>query len=441
MDLGRGLRQALAKITGASIVDEASVKGLVRELQRVLISNDVNVALVFELSKNIEKKALDAKQLAGMSVKEHVVKVVYDELAQLMGHAYAPRLERQKILLVGLYGSGKTTTAGKIAHFFKSRGLSVALICADTDRPAAYEQLEQVAARSGAKFFGMKGEKDPEKIIENAMKVVKEDVVVLDSSGRSAFDSNLIEELKRINRRFAPDEKYLVMNADIGQVAGPQAQQFHDAVGVTGVIITKLDGSGKGGGALSAVAKTDAKVAFIGTGEKAEDFEIFDSARFVGRLLGFPDLQSLLEKVEKISKDDAGLAVGLGGEFTIRTFYEQLKAMKKLGPLKSVFSMLGVADLPQDALNMSETKLKKYEVIIGSMTKAEREDAKLLKKGNKRIERIAAGSGTKPEEVRELIAQFEKMEKMVNSLKKNRGMRRKMEKMMSGADMSKLGLG
>ncbi len=432
MDLGSGLRAALAKITGAAVVDEAAVKTLVRELQRVLISNDVNVKLVFEMTKNIEKRALDTKQIAGISVKEHVVKVVYDELSALMGESHKPKLERQKILLLGLYGSGKTTTCGKLAYFFKTRGLSVLLVCADTDRPAAYEQLEQTAKKAGAKFFGMKGEKDPEKIVKEAMKSHVEDVVIVDSSGRSGFDESLVEELKRINAAFAPDEKYLVINADIGQVAGAQAQEFHDAVGLTGVIVTKLDGSGKGGGALSAIAKTNAKAAFIGTGEKTEDFEIFEAPRFVGRLLGFPDLKSLLEKVERAAKEENITPQTLDEEFTILTFYQQLKAVKKMGPLKGVFSMMGFADVPQDMVDQSEGKLKKFEAIINSMTSKERKEPALLRKGKGRIERVAKGSGTSPDEVRELLSQFEKVEKMIGSFKKNRGLRRKLEKMMGG---------
>ncbi|MBM3229273.1 signal recognition particle protein [Candidatus Parvarchaeota archaeon] len=441
MDLGRGLRGALAKITGAAIIDEKAVKELVRELQRALISNDVNVKLVFELSKNIESEALDTKQLAGTSVKEHVVKVVYDQLSALMGKAHTPKLQRQKILMVGLFGSGKTTTCGKLAHFYKSRGLSVALVCADTDRPAAYEQLEQVAKNAGAKFYGMKGEKDVKKIVDMCKSAAKEDIVILDSSGRSGFDEHLVGQLININTVFAPDEKYLVMNADIGQVAGGQAQQFHSAIGLTGVIITKLDGSGKGGGALSAVAQTDAKVAFIGTGEKTEDFEAFDSSRFVGRLLGFPDLQSLLEKVEKITKEEKlQLEQGADEEFTIRTFYNQLRAVKKMGPLKGVFAAMGMADLPNELLDQSEGKLKRFESIINSMTENERRDVQLLHKNTGRIERIAKGCGCRPEEVRELVGQFEKVEKMLGSFKKNRGMRRRLEKMLAGRDLSAFGM-
>src|SRR3989338_6154585 len=222
MDLGRSLRNALAKFTGATIADEKAVKELCRELQRVLISSDVNVRAVFDLTRRIENRSLDSHLPKGLSLREHVVKVVYEELASLMGERYEPKISPRKILLLGLYGSGKTTTAGKLAHFYKARGLSVALVSCDTDRPAAYEQLEQVAKSSGSRFFGIKGEKDARKILSEAKKACGEDVIIADSSGRSAFDPELTAQLKFIDSLFLPDERFLVISADIGQIAGRQ---------------------------------------------------------------------------------------------------------------------------------------------------------------------------------------------------------------------------
>lgn len=433
MDLGSGLRRALKKLTGAALVDERTVKETIREIQRVLISGDVNVSLVSELSKRIEARALDDKALKGIGGREHVVKVVYEELAALMGEKHVPRMEKQKILLLGLFGSGKTTTAGKLARMFKKKGLSVALICCDTMRPAAYEQLQQNAERAGAKFYGTKGEKDAAKVARDALALVKEDVIILDSAGRNAFDGELDAELRAIAAVFKPDEKLLVLNADIGQVAKRQAEEFNKAVGLTGVIITKMDGSGKGGGALSAVAASGTKVAFIGTGEKQDDLEPFDAKKFVGRLLGFPDLESLMEKVKEIATEsNIDEKAMMADKFTIKTFYEQLKAAKKMGPLKGVFQMLGAPDVPKEMVEQSEEKLKQYEVMINSMTKQERDDVTLLKKSRARLERVAKGSGTKPDQVRDLISQFEKVEKMMGQFKKNRGFRRQMEKMMKG---------
>ena len=265
-------------------------------------------------------------------------------------------------------------------------------------------------------------------------------MVIVDSAGRSAFDSPLTEQLKLINSLAEPDEKFLVVSADVGQVAGRQAAQFHEAVGLSGVIITKMDGSGKGGGALSAVASSGAKAAFIGTGEKMDALEPFDAQKFVGRLLGFPDLAALMEKVKKIAEEEQ-LPGQIEDKLTMRVFYEQLKAAKKLGPLSNVFSMMGASDLPSDMVKTSEDKLKKFEVIICSMTPEEREDASLLRKHRSRISRIAKGSGASEQDVRELLAQFEKVNSMFSQFKKNRGFRKKMEKMMKGAniDVSKLG--
>lgn len=428
------MRKALAKITGAAIVDEKAIKELVKELQRVLISNDVNVQLVFDLSKRIEERALKEKPLAGVSTKEHVVRMVYDELTKMMGEGYSPALKRQKILLLGLYGSGKTTTTAKLAKFYRDRGLRPALICCDTYRLAAYEQVQQLASRIGVPFYGEKNERDASKIIKNGLEKFKnEDVVIVDSSGRDAFDGELNEELKRIDSALSPDEKFLVVSADIGQVARKQAEEFNKATSLTGVIVTKMDGSGKGGGALSSVAASGAKIAFIGVGEKIDDFEVFDSKKFVGRLLGFPDLEALVEKVRRISEEEKLEPEKILEEkFTIKSFYEQLKSAKKLGPLKNVFGMLGLVDVPKELMEQSEEKLKKYEAIINSMTKKERDDVELLRKSRERIERVAKGSGTKVEDIREFISQFEKMDKLLNMFKKDRGLRRKMGKFMQG---------
>lgn len=430
MDLGKKLRQALAKMTNRPYVDEADVKALIKDLQRVLISSDVNVKLVLQLSKKIEQRALKSEKMEALSLKEHVTKIVYEELVQLMGESYEPRLNKHRIMVCGLYGSGKTTTCAKLAHFYKTRGLSVGLVAADTDRPAAQEQLEQLSQKVGSAFYTIKGEKDPAKIVSDAMKKAKEDVVIVDSAGRNAFDDKLVQELQAIADVYKPDENFLVISADIGQIAGKQATEFNNAVALSGVIATKMEGSGKGGGALSSVGASNAKIAFIGTGEKLGDLEIYNSEKFVGRLLGVPDIGALMEKIKEISKE-TDVEKLKTEELTIETFYEQLKAAKKLGPLGNVFSMLGAADIPKEMVQQSEDKLKKFESMINSMSKAEKKDASLLK-NQKRIARIAKGSGCTEKEVREFISQFEKMEKMMNRFKKDRGFRKKMEKIMKG---------
>ena len=439
MDLGKGLRTALAKLTGHALVDETTVREFLRDIQRVLISNDVPVKLVFELSKRIENKVLGEERAAGLNLCEQVVRAIYDELVALLGEKYEPSLKPRRILLLGLYGSGKTTTCAKLAQFYKKRGLSVALICADTDRPAAYAQLQQLAAKCGAPFYGIEGEKDVGKIIKTHLPNIKEDIIIVDSAGRSGFDEELVKQLKTISDLVNPEEKILVMSADIGQVAGRQAEQFHQAVGLTGVIISKLDGSGKGGGALAACHAASSPVLFTGLGEKLEDLEAFDSKKFVGRLLGFPDFEALMDKIKSVA-DTEKLQEQAMDKLTLGAFYSQLKAARKMGPLSTVFGMMGMTDLPADAMKVSEQKLKKYEAMISSMTPAEREDATLLKKQKGRIERVAKGSGCKPEEVRELLSQFEKMANLMDGFKKNRGLRKKLERMMgkSGMDMGKL---
>jgi len=437
MDLGKKLREALAKLTNRPYVDEDAVRSLIKDLQRVLIDSDVSVKLVFQLSRRIEERALKAQKLEALSLREHVMKVVYEELVELMGKTYAPRLDRHRILLCGLFGSGKTTSTAKIAHYYKSKGLSVGMVAADVDRPAAQEQLEQLAKQVNANFYTIKGERDAAKIVRDALSKSKDEVIIVDSAGRSAFDEKMTSELKAIAAELRPEEAYLVVSADIGQVAGRQAEEFNSAVPLSGVVVTKMDGSGKGGGALSAVAATGAKIAFIGVGEKMGDFEVYDPQRFVGRLLGVPDLKGLMEKVEKISKehDVEKLATE---ELTIEAFYEQLKAAKKMGPLSSVFSMLGAADVPKEMVQQSEAKMKKFESMINSMTPAEKKDAKLIRSQPGRIARIAAGSGCTEKEVREFLSQFEKMEKMMHQFQKNRGFRKKVEQMMQGGKLGKM---
>lgn len=434
MDLGKKLREALSKLSNKPYIDEDDVKALIKDLQRVLISSDVNVKLVFALSKKIEERALKSEKMNALTLKEHVMKVVYDELTVLMGETYSPKLEKHRILVCGLYGSGKTTTCAKLAQFYKSKGLSVALIAADTDRPAAKEQLEQLAKQVGVKFYTIKEETSSPKIVEQTLKIAKEDIIIVDSAGRNAIDENLSEELKKIHQMLNPQETYLVISGDIGQIASKQAAEFSNAIPITGVIVTKMDGSGKGGGALSAVASTKSKISFIGVGEKINDFEIYNSQKFVGRLLGVPDFEGLLEKIKAIAEENKAKELQeQNQELTIETFYEQLKNMKKLGPIGNVFSMIGAADVPKEVVRESEGKLGKFEAMINSMSKKEKKEAKLLKNNPSRIARIAKGSGTSEKDVKDFLAQFEKMEKMMNMFKSNRGFRKKMERMMKGA--------
>ena len=221
-----------------------------------------------------------------------------------MGKSFEPEIKPKRILMLGMYGSGKTTSSAKLAKYYQDRGLSVGLICCDVARPAAYEQLETLAKQVNAAFFGIKGEKDARKILKDGIKALKDrKVIICDSSGRSAFDELLVKEIKSISEELKPDEKFLVINADTGQVAGKQAHEFNEAVGITGVIVTKMDGSGRGGGALSAVSAAKVNITFIGTGEKMNSLELYNSEKFVGRLLGIPDIESLIKNVNEAIKE------------------------------------------------------------------------------------------------------------------------------------------
>ena len=431
MDLGEGIRQALAKLTRSTIIDAKTVKEFNKELQKTLLSSDVEVQLVLKFTKEIEERALKSKPPAGVAPRDYITNIVYEQLVGLMGSTYTPEIKRQKILLAGLYGSGKTTTAAKLAKFYQDRGLSAAVICCDVHRPAAYEQLETLAKTANVAFYGRKGEKDASKIVKEALEKFKDkQVIICDTSGRSALDGELVEELKQVTNTFKPDEKVLVVNADIGQVAGRQAREFDKAVKISGVVVTKMDGSGKGGGALSAAHAANAPVLFIGLGEKLNNIEPYDAEKFVGGLLGIPDIASLLSNVQEAIKEANIKPEEMQmEELDFESFYTQLKAMGKMGPLKNVFGMMGAPDVPKEVLEQGEDKLKKYGTIIASMTKKERKDEGLLHQSG-RIERIAKGSGTTEKDVRGLITDFNKMKKMFKTMQNDRGFKKKFGKFM-----------
>ncbi|NYZ79671.1 signal recognition particle receptor subunit alpha, partial [Candidatus Micrarchaeota archaeon] len=323
------IKEVLSKITKASVVDEALVRDIVKDIQRVMISSDMNIQLVQKLSNDIKKQAIDETLPPGVSRKEHLIKLIYDELVKIIGkETYVPRMEKHAILLVGLYGSGKTTTAGKLAKFYMKRGMSVCLISTDTWRPAAFEQLRQVGEGVKVPVFGNPEEKNAIKILKEGLKQAKAyDIVIVDSAGRDSLNDDLIDEIRVISKELNPAEKFLVISADIGQTAFKQADEFNKAVGLTGVIATKADSSGKAGGALSACYAAHVPVAFIGTGEKAEDFEVFDAEKFVSRLLGFADIGSLVSKMkEAVEESEFDPEDLMKGDYNLKTFYKQLEA-------------------------------------------------------------------------------------------------------------------
>jgi signal recognition particle subunit SRP54 len=425
--LGSSLTSALKKLFRASVIDEATVKELVRDIQRALLQSDVNVQLVLDISKRMEERALKEKVPPGISRREHVIKVVYEELTRFVGEKPVPiKIEpgkKQILMLVGIQGSGKTTVAAKLGRYFQKKGLKPALICADTYRPGAYAQLQQLAARINLPIYGDPKAKDAVKVVSEGLKQFSDkDLIIVDTSGRHKEEKDLIKEMKDLEKKIKPDEVMLVIDGTIGQQALLQAKAFHEATPIGAILVTKLDGSARGGGALSAVAATGAPIKFIGTGEKTEDIEPFIPSRFVGRLLGMGDLETLLEKVREaeIKVPEKKAKAILSGKFTLTDMYEQFEAFKSMGPFRKVLKMLpGMSyDLPEDKLNMAEANLEKWRVIIQSMRVEEKENPKVF--SSSRIRRVARGSGTAEKDVKDLLKQYVMMRKMLKMFKRKK---------------------
>jgi signal recognition particle subunit SRP54 len=425
--LGSSLYDAIKKLFKASVVDEAAVKELMRDIQRALLQADVNVKLVLDISKRIEERALKERVPPGISRREHVIKVVYEELTRFLGErAITITLEpgkRKTIMLVGIQGSGKTTNAAKLARYFQKRGLKSALICADTFRPGAYAQLQQLANRINVPIYGDVKAKDPLKVVNEGLKqFADKDVIIIDTSGRHKEEQELIKEMKMLENQIKPDEVMLVIDGTIGQQALAQAKAFNEATPIGSILVTKLDGSARGGGALSAVAGTGAPIKFIGTGEKVEDIEPFMPSRFVGRLLGMGDLETLLEKVREaeVKVPEKKAKAILSGKFTLTDMYEQFEAMKGMGTFRKLLKMLpGMSyDIPEEMLNTAEDRLEKWRVMIQSMTPQEKENPKVFNAS--RMKRVAKGSGTSEKEVKELLKQYVMMRRMLKTLRRKK---------------------
>lgn len=424
--LGSSLKSTLQKIAKSIFVDEKLINELVKDIQRALLQSDVNVNLVFDLTKSIKERALKEETPGSLTKREHLINIVYEELVKFLGKEKSELKiadkKPNKIMMVGLFGSGKTTTCGKLAKFFAKRGKKVALLGLDIHRPAAMDQIEQVGKGANVPVFIDSKEKNPVKIYEKYLpQLSKFDVVIIDTAGRDALSDDLINELDQLNTVIKPDENLLVVSADIGQAAKFQAEKFHEACGITGVMVTKMDGTAKGGGALTACAATKAPIKFIGVGEKIDDLEQFSPKGFVGRLLGMGDLEALLEKAkEAITEEDAQdmKKKFLKGEFNLVDLYQQMEAMSKMGPLTKVMEMIpgfGQLQLPKDVLQVQEGKLKKWKFAMNSMTKKELEDPDLIDAD--RVDRISRGSGVSVADVRELIKQYRQSKKLVKMLK------------------------
>jgi len=428
-DLSKSLGEAVRKLLRLPIVDEKAIRELVKDLQRALLQADVNVELVLQISRDVEKRAIEEKLPPGISRREHVIKVLYEELTKFLGEE-APKTtippgKTYVIMLVGIQGTGKTTAAVKLARFYQKRGLRVGIVCADNFRPGAYEQLAQLASKVSVPVYGNPNNPSPERLVKDGFSHFekdKEDLIIVDTAGRHKNETELMNEMTRLANLARPDEIILAVDASIGQAAMTQARAFNEATNIGSILVTKLDGTAKGGGALSAVAATKAKIKFISIGEGTDDIEPFVPSNFVGRLLGIGDVASLVEKVREaeIRIPEKKARAMLEGRFNLKDMYDQLEAVRKMGPLKKVLGMLpGAYNLPDDAMENAEEKMDAWRVMIQSMTKDEVEEPKII--DSSRARRIARGSGRTEKEVKELVNQYTMMKKMMKSLKRRQG--------------------
>ena len=430
--LGRSLDTAIRKIRRLPIVDKNAIDELIKELQRALLSSDVKVDLVFEMTENIRKEAMNTK-LQKARRKDFIIKLVHDELIHLLGGKPAPiRIKPGKknvILLVGIQGSGKTTTIGKLAKYYKSKGYKVAVLTTDTWRPGAYEQLVQLTEQIGVKCYGNPNEKNAIKIaVQETKKAINDgnDLIIADTAGRHKEEKELMKEMAILEEKLKPNEICLVIDGTLGQQAYNQAEAFDQTTNLGSIIVTKLDGTAKGGGALSACAATNAGIRFIGVGEKIDDLEDFEPSKFVGTLLGVPDIESLVQKVQdaEIAPDDETVRRMMHGKFNLEDLYQQLKSMKKIGKMKQILAMMGGGNIPDVLKEDAEQNLEKWRVVLDSMTRQEKLEPKIIKKTRKR--RIAIGSGTNYSVINKMLDQFRQMQKFMKKFlqmqKKGKGL-------------------
>ena len=447
-ELGGRLRSSLQKLhssTGA--IDPATLDEILSDLSRALIESDVNVKLVMGMRTNIKNRvgkavedASDAStatsgtsRVSAAGVNRLVQKAVVDELTTVLtpGDVRPYQVKRGRpnvILFVGLQGAGKTTTIAKVANHYTRKGFRTSMVCCDTFRAGAFDQLKQNATKLRVPFYGDYTEADPVTIAEEGVNQFVDEgfeVILVDTSGRHRQEAALFEEMQEISAAIRPDNTIFVMDATQGQAVFDQAQAFHEAADVGAVIVTKLDGHAKGGGAISAVAATKSPIIFLGTGEHFDDLEAFNAKSFVGKLLGYGDVRGFMEEMKSLNDEDSQKAMRekmAKGQFTLRDMYSQFQNVMRMGPLNKVMGMIpGMPDylVPQNGQDEQTQRLKKFCVIMDSMTNKELDgkvnlnawpnDAKILS----RIERIAAGSGTHPTEVKMLLQTHQQFENMI----------------------------
>lgn len=416
--LSNSLRRAISRIMGRSVVDEAAVNEFIREVQRSLIEADVDVKLVLEMSKRIRENTLRGDLPPGFTRRDLAVKVLYEELTSLLGRKPAEiPVESKKtnvILMVGIEGSGKTTTVAKLAKWLSKRFGKVGIISADVVRPASKLQLEQLVGPEIPVYW--KDSRDPVEIMREGVEFFRRErynFVIIDTAGRHRDEGSLMNELEVYYREIRPDLVILTVDGTIGQAAYPQAKAFAERVPVGGVIVTKLDGAAKGGGALSAVAASGAPILFIGTGERIEDLERFDPNRFVSRLLGGGDIVELAMRMEEAFKESKLIDRISKGKFDLEDFRDYLKRIGRAGPVDKLLEMLpGIGG--RMTLEIDPDEMERWIAIINSMTPDEREDPSSIR--GSRIERIAKGSGVTAKDVRRLLKSYYQARKLMESM-------------------------
>lgn len=426
--LSEKLQSAFKKLTGKGKLNEQNIKDAMREVKLALLEADVNYMVVKEFISSVTERCIGTEILSSLNAGQQVIKIVNEELTSLMGGENSKLTWSSKLptvyMLCGLQGAGKTTMAGKLANHLKKQGKKPLLVACDIYRPAAIKQLQIVGEKAGVPVFE-KGTQNPIKTSEEAIESARyygQDVVIIDTAGRLHIDENLMGELKAINAKVQPQEVLLVIDAMTGQDAVNVAKSFDEQLEVSGIIITKLDSDTRGGAALSVKKVTGKPIKFSGTGEKLDDFEVFHPDRMASRILGMGDVLSLIEKAtENISTDDlAGDLQGkLKGELSLDDFLNQMQQLKKMGPLKSIISMLPGIGSKLNDVDIDENALKKPEAIIRSMTKKERRTPSLLNASRRK--RIAAGAGVSVQDINQLMRQFEQMQKMYKQMSGKKG--------------------
>lgn len=423
--LKEGLQGAIEKILGSTTVDEQAIKEFSRDLQRTLLQADVNVQLVLKLTSKIQERALKETPPAGLPRKDHIVKILYEELAQLLGTETSLSLPIDRtsvILLMGVQGSGKTTVTGKLARYLVKSGYKVGVVCVDTYRPGALTQIQTVCSFIKVEVFGEEGAKDPITLARRGVEHFRnqgKNVIIIDTAGRHKEEKALLDEMKAISAKVNPDKTILVIDGTIGQAAFTQSDAFHKVVPVGGIVISKLDGAAKGGGALAAVAATGARILFLGTGERVDDLEIFYPTRFVGRLLGMGDLKALLDKAKEleVEADEKKIQRIMSGKMTIDDLYYQLEQVKKMGSFKKIIDLIPGFSSGVDTKDLEglEEKMSRWKAFIQSMTKSEKQDPDIL--NSSRIKRVSRGAGGNEREIKEMLAKYRQTKSLMKQSK------------------------